>query len=384
MSNIVISPTTNQLDIITNPISLNLVSGYVGPTGATGVIGPTGATGPSGGPTGATGPIGATGDIGATGLVGATGIQGATGPSGTGSSINTQVIFNDANTANGSNAFTFNKSTNTVSIIGTLTLNANRIALGTNAFSNANNAISIGQAANSNNAINAVVIGANSGITSANSVVVGFNAGKDSSANLVILGLNAGNSADVGAVVIGANAGNINTDNYSVTVGAYASPNAGQYTVTIGANAGAGGGNFSAKTNDYAVCIGAFAGRSGSNVGNSPVATNSITINATGSNLASGNANTFVVKPIRNTSNINILMYNSNSGEISYANLANYAGYVDTISLAVANLSLANATSTGTRAFVTDANTTTFYDIVGGGGSNSVPVFFDGTNWRIG
>lgn len=38
----------------------------------------------------------------------------------------------------------------------------------------------------------------------------------------------------------------------------------------------------------------------------------------------------------------------------------------------------------GTRAFITDANTTTFNAIVGGGGSNSVPIFSDGTNWRVG
>ena len=38
----------------------------------------------------------------------------------------------------------------------------------------------------------------------------------------------------------------------------------------------------------------------------------------------------------------------------------------------------------GTRAFVTDANTITFYDIVGGSGSNNVPIFSDGTDWRVG
>lgn len=37
-----------------------------------------------------------------------------------------------------------------------------------------------------------------------------------------------------------------------------------------------------------------------------------------------------------------------------------------------------------TRAFVTDANATTFHSIVAAGGSNVVPVFYDGTNWRIG
>jgi hypothetical protein len=42
------------------------------------------------------------------------------------------------------------------------------------------------------------------------------------------------------------------------------------------------------------------------------------------------------------------------------------------------------AGSVGRRRFVTDANATTFASIVAGGGSNNVPVYDDGTNWRIG
>jgi hypothetical protein len=38
----------------------------------------------------------------------------------------------------------------------------------------------------------------------------------------------------------------------------------------------------------------------------------------------------------------------------------------------------------GWVAMVTDANATTFASIVAGGGSNNVPVYYDGTNWRIG
>ncbi len=36
------------------------------------------------------------------------------------------------------------------------------------------------------------------------------------------------------------------------------------------------------------------------------------------------------------------------------------------------------------RAYATDANATTFASIVAGGGSNYVPVYCDGTHWRIG
>jgi len=38
----------------------------------------------------------------------------------------------------------------------------------------------------------------------------------------------------------------------------------------------------------------------------------------------------------------------------------------------------------GRRAFVTDANATTFASIVAAGGTNNLPVYDDGTNWRIG
>jgi hypothetical protein len=38
----------------------------------------------------------------------------------------------------------------------------------------------------------------------------------------------------------------------------------------------------------------------------------------------------------------------------------------------------------GARAFVNDANATTFASIVASGGANLVPVYSDGANWRIG
>jgi hypothetical protein len=42
------------------------------------------------------------------------------------------------------------------------------------------------------------------------------------------------------------------------------------------------------------------------------------------------------------------------------------------------------AGSAGMRAFVTDATVTTFASAVAGGGTNKVPVFHDGTGWKIG
>lgn len=40
--------------------------------------------------------------------------------------------------------------------------------------------------------------------------------------------------------------------------------------------------------------------------------------------------------------------------------------------------------SIGAKMFVSDALGNSFNSIVAGGGSNKVPVFFDGVDWRIG
>lgn len=45
---------------------------------------------------------------------------------------------------------------------------------------------------------------------------------------------------------------------------------------------------------------------------------------------------------------------------------------------------LGSASPSGQRRFVSDATATTFAAIVSGGGITAVPVYSDGTNWRIG
>lgn len=59
-------------------------------------------------------------------------------------------------------------------------------------------------------------------------------------------------------------------------------------------------------------------------------------------------------------------------------------GPFKTQTFTVATLPAAATVGTGARSFVTDANATTFASIVAGGGSNQIPVYSDGTNWRIG
>lgn len=50
----------------------------------------------------------------------------------------------------------------------------------------------------------------------------------------------------------------------------------------------------------------------------------------------------------------------------------------------VATLPSATTAGVGARAFVSDATATTFASIVAGTGANKVPVYSDGTDWRIG
>jgi hypothetical protein len=50
----------------------------------------------------------------------------------------------------------------------------------------------------------------------------------------------------------------------------------------------------------------------------------------------------------------------------------------------VATLPSAVTSGIGARSFVSDANATTFASTVAGGGANKVPVYSDGTNWKIG
>jgi hypothetical protein len=50
----------------------------------------------------------------------------------------------------------------------------------------------------------------------------------------------------------------------------------------------------------------------------------------------------------------------------------------------VATLPTASTTNVGTRTFVSDSTTTTFGATVTGGGTNTVPVYSNGTSWKVG
>lgn len=60
------------------------------------------------------------------------------------------------------------------------------------------------------------------------------------------------------------------------------------------------------------------------------------------------------------------------------------SSFVKVSAVAVSALPAAAAAGAGARATVSDATATTFAATVTGGGSNTVPVYSDGTVWRIG
>jgi len=50
----------------------------------------------------------------------------------------------------------------------------------------------------------------------------------------------------------------------------------------------------------------------------------------------------------------------------------------------VATLPTASTSNAGTRTFVSDSSVTTFGSTVAGGGTTTVPVYSNGTNWKVG
>jgi hypothetical protein len=109
---------------------------------------------------------------------------------------------------------------------------------------------------------------------------------------------------------------------------------------------------------------------------------NSTYIGALTKASADGNANEIVI-------GYNVTGSGSNTTTIgnSSTTLTKLAGAVNSTVYTVATLPSASTSGAGARAFVTDANATMTAGIgttVAAGGANAVPVYSDGTNWKIG
>lgn len=73
----------------------------------------------------------------------------------------------------------------------------------------------------------------------------------------------------------------------------------------------------------------------------------------------------------------------ASTGLLSVPNITT-TGVVKTTAKTYSSLPVAGIAGAGARSFITDANTTTFLAIVGGGGSNAVPVVSNGSAWIVG
>jgi hypothetical protein len=109
----------------------------------------------------------------------------------------------------------------------------------------------------------------------------------------------------------------------------------------------------------------------------------------TGVVSASGNVtggNVLTAGLISSTGNAvfgNITSGGGTGGNITGANVVSCTN-VKTVATTVAGLPAAATVGAGARAFVTDATSATFGTTATGGASNAVPVWTDGTTWKIG
>jgi hypothetical protein len=79
--------------------------------------------------------------------------------------------------------------------------------------------------------------------------------------------------------------------------------------------------------------------------------------------------------------NVLRLYFNQTSGSLnSLVTIANLSTKVYKVS----DLPSAVTATAGARTFVSDSSVTTFNATVAGGGANTVPVFSNGTNWKVG
>jgi hypothetical protein len=128
------------------------------------------------------------------------------------------------------------------------------------------------------------------------------------------------------------------------------------------------------------------------------VATNSVTADSAAQVIDAGQPNiTSVGTLISLTVTGNISAGNANLGNLTTSNyftgilttaaqpnITSVGTTFKTIPTTFSVLPTASTAGAGTRAFITDANTTVFGSEVSGTGSNNMPVFSNGTNWLVG
>ena len=346
---------------------------------------------------------------------------------------NTQVIYNANGNAGASSGFIFNAATNAISVAGNATLGNVLTAGIVSSTGNAihGNILTGGVVSATGNITGNYILGNGALLTGITASGSGSNISNGTS-NITVTGANANITVGVsgtGNVVVFAPTGEYVTGLISATGNVYAAGlvstgGAGSISGTgniYGGNLISAGtitatgniaGNYFVGNGSLLTGISAGSGNSISNgTSNVSIASSSnVTIAVTGNTVATfastgiyslglisatGNVygNAFISSgngagSISGTGNItggNLFSTGviSTAGNIYGGNIIN-AGLAQNRIYTVATLPAAATAGSGSRAFVSDSTLTTFYSNVVGSGGNSVPVFSDGTSWRIG
>jgi len=205
------------------------------------------------------------------------------------------------------------------------------------------------------------------------------------------------------AIALGYSAGETDQESWATAVGFVAGNNTqGDRATAIGSNSGQVGQGAGA------VAIGVYAGNNGQgadavaigkNAGHTNQAANSIVINATGVTAQNSQANSLVIKPVRNQASANVMMYNPANGELTHtATPGTLAANIDQATLAIGAttataINIGNSSSTTTIDGIVNfgtalvaANITADDSIIiqtGVGSNNAITVFPKGTDTSI-
>jgi hypothetical protein len=101
---------------------------------------------------------------------------------------------------------------------------------------------------------------------------------------------------------------------------------------------------------------------------------------------ASGATNPNKYFRLDGTGNLQIInsTYGSTIFSLTDAGVLIVTSYVKTGSTVFASLPTAAVAGAGARAYITDGNSLVWGGAVAGGGANGIPVFSNGTSWRVG
>jgi hypothetical protein len=249
-----------------------------------------------------------------------------------------------------------------------------------------------------NTGSNSTAVGYQAAYSNTSGIVTafGYQAGYSTTTNGTYLGTYIGyqagyNATGAGHTFVGHNAGKATTSiNWNTAVGynALAADTAGTNTA-LGASAGEKINGANNVAIGYAALFSSTTGTSNTAIGYQAGYAGSANANTTGIN------NTYIgrdtVGSANNNSNETVIGYlavgnGSNTVTIGNSNvtLNKFNGVLKSTNYTVATLPSASTSGVGAMAFVTDALAPTFGATVTGGGAVPVPVYSDGTNWKVG